>query len=413
MLASDERRERKLLTIEFILLVFVPLSLGYLLSYLYRTINAALAPYLAAEFGLDASSLGLLTSTYLLAFGLMQVPLGLLIDRYGVRRVQAANLLVAAVGAALFALAEELALLMLARGLIGAGVAVSLMASFTSFVIWLPPQRVPLAIGFLMAFGGLGAMLAGAPVELLIQSLGWRSLFYGLSLATLVAALAVLLLLPESPREAASLRRLLAGLGQVYASRLFWRIVPLAILTCGTGFALQGLWAGLWLADVAGLARGSVALHLSVMASGLLIGSVACGPLAALASRWGFSLVHLVGLLAIAFLLALALLAGGLVALAMPLWFAVGFLINPLSLTYVVLVQSFEQAMAGRVNTAVNVLVILGSFVIQAALGGLLDLWATDAQGRYPAEAYASGFGGLTLLGALALLWYWLGGERA
>jgi len=398
--------------LRFLLCVFLPLSLGYLLSYLFRTINAALAPYLVAEFDLTASSLGLLTATYLFAFALMQVPLGLLIDRYGVRRVQGCNLLVAAGGAALFAVAEDLGLLMVARALIGAGVAVSLMASLACFVIWLPPRRVPLAIGLLMAFGGLGAALAGSPVEFLLHSFGWRDIFLALAIATLALAAAVLLLLPDSPRQSMSWRYLIAGLGRIYTTRLFWRITPLAVLTCGVAFALQGLWAGLWLADVAGLGQAQVALHLSVMAIGLLIGSAACGPLASLTVRLGFSLLHLVGLLALVFLVTLALLAAGATLLAMPLWFVIGFLINPAALTYIALAQSFEPAMAGRVNTGINVMVVLGSFAIQAALGWVLDLWERDAAGRYPHEAYAIGFGGLTLLGVIALIWYWFGGPR-
>lgn len=402
-------------TIGFIFTVFLPLSFGYLLSYLYRTINAALAPYLVAEFGLDASSLGLLTSTYLLAFAVMQVPLGLLIDRYGVRRVQGINLLVAALGALLFASAESLGLLMLARALIGAGVAVSLMGSFASFIIWLPPQRVPMAMGCLMAFGGVGAILAGAPVETTIQAVGWRNIFFALAVVTFLVAAGVLLLLPDRARGVASWAGLLAGLGRVYRTRLFWRIVPLAIFTCGTAFALQGLWAGLWLSDVAGLDQGAVAFHLSAIAVGLLVGSIACGPLAALGRRFGLSLLGLVGLLALVFLIVLTLLALGVHQLAAPLWVVVGLLINPMSLSYVALAQSFDSGMAGRVNTAVNVLVILGSFAIQAILGWVLDLWERIDDQRYPLEAYGVGFGSLAFLGTASLIWYWVGarGEPA
>lgn len=396
--------------LSFALCIFLPLSLGYLLSYFYRTINAALAPYLIEEFGLDASVLGLLTGSYLLAFAAMQVPLGLLMDRYGVRRVQGANLLIAAIGALLFALAEGLGLLMLGRAMIGAGVAVCLMGSFASFIIYLPPQRVPLAMGLLMAFGGLGAFLAGAPVEAAIQWVGWRNIFLVLAGVTTLVAVAVFILLPDRGGTGrASWSDLLSGLAAVYRTPLFWRIVPLAIFTCGTAFALQGLWAGLWLTDVAQLNQGTVALYLSAIAVGLLVGSAACGPMASLSFRLGVSLLGLVGLLAAVFLLVLVLLAAALHELAFPLWVIVGFLINPMSLSYVALAQTFDSSMAGRVNTAVNVLVILGSFVIQAALGWVLDHWDRTEAGRYPVVAYTVCFGGLALAGAVSLVWYWAG----
>lgn len=398
---------------QFLLLVFSPLALGYLLSYLFRTINAALAPYLVSEFGLNASLLGLLTSCYLLAFGLMQLPLGMLIDRYGVRRVQGCTLLLASAGAAVFALADGVPSLMIGRALIGAGVAVSLMASVTTFVILLPPERVPMAFGCLMGFGGLGAMLAGAPVDSLIRSVGWRAIFAGLSIATIFVALAVLRLVPDMPRPGSSWSGLLNGLRMIYTTPLFWRIAPLAVMTCGTGFALQGLWAAPWLTDVARLGQPQVAMHLSVMAFGLLLGSIACGPLASVANRFGCSLFTLVGLLAVGFFGVLGLLAAGATLFALPLWFVFGFLMNPMSLTYVVLAQRFESGMAGRVNTAINVLVILGSFVIQAVVGGLLDLWGKDPGGYYPARAYAWAFGGLTVIGCVTLFWFALGHDSA
>ncbi len=397
----------------FLALAFFPLSLGYLLSYLYRTINAALAPYLVRDFGFDASALGILTSTYLLAFALMQVPLGVLIDRYGVRLVQGSNLLVAALGALVFAVADDLGLLMLGRALIGAGVAVSLMGSFACFILLLPPQRVPTAMGFLMAFGGLGAVLAGTPVEATIQWIGWRNIFLALAAITFLVALLVLLVLPEPHRQGrARWSSLLSGLWLVYRTPLFWRIVPLAVFTCGTAFALQGLWAGLWLADVAGLDQGAVALHLSAIAVGLLLGSVACGPLATAAARCGLSLLSLVGVLGAMFITTLTLLAFGASDFALPLWMLVGFLINPMSLSYVALAQSFDSTMAGRVNTGVNVLVIFGSFAIQAVLGWVLDRWERLDDARYPLEAYQVGFGSLALFGGATVIWFWLGTRK-
>ena len=122
--------------------LFLPLSLGYFLSYFFRTINAVIVPQLTADFGLTASSIGLLTSAYFLAFAGMQIPIGLLVDRFGPRRVQSALLLVAATGALGFAFGRTLPEMIVARGLIGAGVAGSLMVSFTAFVLWLPPARL-------------------------------------------------------------------------------------------------------------------------------------------------------------------------------------------------------------------------------------------------------------------------------
>ena len=91
--------------------VLAPFALGYFLSYLFRAVNAVVGPDLAADLGLSATGLGLLTSAYLFAFALFQLPLGVLLDRFGPRRVQAALLACAAAGSLLFAIGHGLATL--------------------------------------------------------------------------------------------------------------------------------------------------------------------------------------------------------------------------------------------------------------------------------------------------------------
>ena len=78
---------------------FLPFAAGYLLSYVYRTVNAVVGPRIAAELGIDLAALGVLTSAYFAGFVAMQIPAGIMLDRLGPRRVQSALLLVAALGA--------------------------------------------------------------------------------------------------------------------------------------------------------------------------------------------------------------------------------------------------------------------------------------------------------------------------
>ena len=393
--------------------LFLPFALGYFLSYFFRTINAVIAPQLTSEFALTASSIGLLTSVYFLAFAGMQIPIGLMADRFGPRRVQAALLLLAAIGAVAFAFGETLEALIVARGLIGAGVAGSLMVSLSAFVIWLPPQRVPAASGFLMTFGGLGAFAAGAPSESFIAAGGaWRDLFLGLAVATVAVACVVFLTIPERARPGeGSLRELVAGLGKIYTDRVFWKVAPLTIAVLGSAFALQGLWAGPWLMQVAHRDSHSVGIHLSVMAIALLAGSVACGPIAALAARLGLSLLQAVAVLGFVFIAALAGLVLQLTHLSLLLWAAIGFLTNPMSLTYLALSHRFHSSMAARVTTGLNALVLTGSFLIQWIVGRIIVLWEPLTPGVYPAAAFQTSFG--IVLGCVILAWLWYVGSLA
>jgi sugar phosphate permease len=137
--------------------VVVPFSAGYVVSYLFRTVNAVIAPDLTRELGLSPGDLGLLTSIYFLTFAGAQVPLGLMLDRYGPRRVQIWLLAVAAVGAACFGAAQSLSMLLAGRALIGLGVSGALMAALKANTLWLQRDRLTLANAGVVACGGVGA----------------------------------------------------------------------------------------------------------------------------------------------------------------------------------------------------------------------------------------------------------------
>jgi MFS family permease len=147
------------------LLVLMPFAAGYYLSYLFRNINALVAAGLRDDFQLDASHLGLMTSFYFLTFAIAQLPVGVLLDRYGPRRVQNALLLVAAAGTALFAISHRPGLLVTGRALIGLGVGGALIAGLKAVVLWFPKKRITFVNGCFIMLGSLGAISATWPAE--------------------------------------------------------------------------------------------------------------------------------------------------------------------------------------------------------------------------------------------------------
>ena len=245
--------------------VFLPFAGGYFLSYLYRTVNAVIAADLVRDFGVTPGELGLLTSAYFLTLAAAQLPLGMMLDRFGPRRVNAALLAVCAGGAAVFAGATSFSGLLLGRALIGFGVAGALMSAFKAFAMWFPPTRLATVNGLLMAVGGLGAIAASAPVEALLRHTDWRGVFKLLAAASFVVSVLLLLIVPRAAPtggKAESLAELVAGVRSVFRDRVFWRI-GMVVLTAQAGFlAAQGLWMGPWLHDVAGLPRQEVAQYL-------------------------------------------------------------------------------------------------------------------------------------------------------
>ncbi|MGD9188446.1 MAG: MFS transporter, partial [Desulfobacteraceae bacterium] len=262
-----------------LLRIFLPFAFGYYLSYLYRVVNAVIAPNLVADIGADPSDLGLLTAAYFLTFAAFQLPLGVLLDRFGPRRIESFLLLFAALGAFLFARAASLAGLVAGRAFIGFGVSACLMASFKAYVMWFPRRRLPLINGLQMAAGGLGALSATAPVEAMLGITDWRGIFGMLAILTLVVAVTVFWFVPEKEPggEHLTFGRQLKGIAQVFTSMTFWRIAPLATLSQAGFLSIHGLWLGPWLRDTAGFERDQVAGALLLVAAAMIAGFVLLG----------------------------------------------------------------------------------------------------------------------------------------
>jgi MFS family permease len=387
-------------------IIFLPFAAGYLLSYLFRTVNALVAPDLTAALGLTASDLGLLTSAYFLSFALAQIPLGVMLDRFGPRRVQAVLLLVAAAGSIVFGLGRTTLALAVGRVLIGLGVSGALMAGLKSLAQWFPKERIPLANGFFIMFGGLGAYAAAGPSELLLQMTDWRTLFLLLAAATALAAGLILLVVPEYPSSGgqSSVRDVVLGLRRVYRSSFFWSIAPASGCAIGAAWSVQGLWAGRWLADVEHLSRPAVVSHLSVMAAALCIGSVVSGIAIDRLKKVG---VRPSTTMAGAF--ALFVLLDLLVVCRAPLptyvvWAAFGAFASGTVFGYSLLAEHFPKEFAGRANTALNLIHMSVAFGLQAGMGAIVDLWP-KAAGSYPPVAYQAAFALPLVLQFVSLCW--------
>jgi len=381
------------------LVVFCPFAAGYFLSFFFRNVNAVISRDLAREFALSPAELGLLTSTYLLAFAAFQLPLGVLLDRFGPRRVLASLYSIAGAGALVFGLAQDFTTLSIGRALIGLGVSGGLMGAIKAFTLWFPLSRLATLNGVYLAIGGLGGLSATAPAEALLGPFGWRSLFYGLAALSVAAAALIFSAVPEKrlPGAGQTLRAQIAGFGRIFKSLDFWRIaMPLVI--CHAGYqALQGLWLAPWLYDVAGLARPAVANYLLATALAYAVGSVFFGVTSARLARAGVSrmTVFKIGL-SLSFAMFLLLAAGVTQGLAAILA-VYGFTAISAALAYALLTPLFPPEMTGRVNTASNVLMFSFSFLFQWGIGAVLRFFPV-AEGRYAPEGYSTA---LLILAAL------------
>ncbi|MFB0923177.1 MAG: MFS transporter [Alphaproteobacteria bacterium] len=397
-----------------IAVVCLPFAVGYFFSYLYRTVNAVIGADLAVEVGLSAGQLGMLSSAYFITFAVAQIPIGVFLDSHGPRRVETILLVIAALGAFLFSIGEGLWALVLGRGLIGLGVAACLMGSFKAMSEWFPAERLPLMNGLIVAFGGLGAMVATAPTEALVAEVGWRCGFVALSIATLCVAGVIWFVVPERTRAGSSdpLSVRIGGLRGIFTSRAFWRIAPLSAFSQGSFLAIQTLWAGPWLRDTAGLDSRAVSFVLLAGAGGFVLGNIGAGLIADRLARRGVPPIIVAGFGMAGFMVVQLLVLAEWTDAPIFLWLVFGGFGTTGVLAFAVLARTFSNELAGRANTALNLLIFAMAFILQWGMGEIINIWPTGVDGSYAAAGYRAAFGCALVLQVIAFAWLLHGRER-
>jgi predicted MFS family arabinose efflux permease len=390
--------------------VVLPFLAGYYLSYIFRAVNAVLGPALAAEFGISAAGLGLLTGVYFFSFGLFQIPLGVLLDRFGPRRVNASLLVLATAGALLFANASTFEDLVFARALIGLGVSACLMACMQAFILWFPPQRLSTMIALAYSMGGLGAITASVPVEIALRHWSWREIFTVFAAAAFALCLVLAFFVPEhtATRKPANLREGLRGLARIARDGAFWRVaIAIGTNQCAV-VSLFTLWITTWLHDVAGFDRAAAARGLAIVALALIAGYFFFGRIADRLARRGRSQLPLFAAGVVGALLFLGLLAVGVTTGAVALWAGFVFCGASASLAHSIATRRYPREMSGRINTALNTFTFLGVFLGQWGTGVILNLWPATATG-YDPRGYFYALATLWLIQLLGLAWLWRG----
>ena len=391
--------------------LFLPFAGAYFLSYLYRTANAVIGPVLSDELSLGAADLGLLTSAYFLAFGAAQLPLGVLLDRFGPRRVEAALLLIAAAGAAIFAFGHGIGMLAFGRGMIGLGVSACLMAAFKSFSQWFPLEKQASMTGWIMTSGTLGALAASAPLNAALNVATWRDIFFVLSGLTVAVSAWLYFSVPDKPgsQQPETLSVQLAGVRQVLVSRHFWRFAPLGFAQIGGFMAVQSLWSSAWLMHVNGYTRSIAADHLAAMSMAMVVAYILIGLLATGLARRGIAPIYLLGGGMLMALLALLLIITQAIDQHYVLWMAFGVFSSFGTLGYSQMSAGFPVALSGRANSTLNLMVFLGAFGLQWGMGVLIEM--LQASGHSIEIAHRNAFAVLFVLQAIAV-WILLSGRR-
>lgn len=386
--------------------MFVIFAAAYIMSYAFRAINAVIAQPLVAELGLSAGQLGFLASAYFLSFALMQLPVGVMLDRYGPRRVEAVLIGFAALGALLFAVADTYSVLWLARALIGVGVSACLMAAVKAYSLYFRPHLQASLSSWMLVAGSLGALTVTTPVEAALPGLGWRGVFGLAAVLCVLAGLALWFALPAlfKPQKTQSVGEMASGYRAIYAHPHFWRVAPLAMITQGGFMAFHGLWVGPWFTNVVGVSNSQAAQNMFWISAVLMLGYLALGFLTRRVSKAGGDedQIMLIGMGLSLILFAVQIVQGS--GSSVWGWLVHAFLISSGIMTYATCNKPFPKKLTGRSSTALNLLIFVGAFSIQWGIG--LGIDAFTAMGLSSTDAMRLSLAFLWLMQLGSWLWY-------
>ncbi len=396
-------------------LLFLAFAFAYFFSALLRAVTATLAPVFSAELMLSAADLGLLAGAFFFGFAALQLPLGWALDRHGPRRTLLTLLSVAVCGCMAFALARNLAALVAARALIGAGLGGCLMAALTSYRRWYSPVALLRANSWMLMTGSLGMVASTLPVQGLLPLVGWRGLFWLLGALLVVSMALILWLVPADPPAVPRGPAAGAGpgdsppspaAGQGYAAiarhPVLVAMAPLGFFAYGGLIAIQSLWAGPWLTRVSGWTPAEAAQGLFTINLAMLFAFMTWGAVMPGLSHRGWTAARLMawGLpVSLVLLATIVYLGSRATAVHWALWCVASTFV---SVSQPAVGAAFSPAQAGRGLSAFNLVIFSGVFVVQWGLGLLID--GLQAVGLTELAAFRAA---VALYGLACLFSYW------
>ena len=355
-------------------IIFCVFAFAFFISTLLRAITATLTPVLTNEFDLSAGNLGLLAGGYFIGFSLMQIPAGLLLDKYGPKKVIPYLLLIALVGTISFAFAKNFTGLFISRIFIGVGVSACLMGPLTGYRVWFEEKYQQRANSWMLMVLSIGFLASTLPVQILLPLIGWRSIFFLIGALILISIILLSVFIPsweiKSPVER---KNISGGLLDVWKDKFFISLIPLAFFNYAGVQAIQTLWAGPWMLNVAGYSPLESATGLFWINITMLFAFLIWGYLLPKFSEYGLDSIKIIkyGLPLNYLILFLIILLGQKAGAAMFTLYILSSIV--LTLTHPAIALSFPQHLAGKSLTSFNVFIHSGTFFVQWGIGLIID----------------------------------------
>ena len=367
--------EKNILPKNKAIIIFLVFAFGYFLSCLLRAVTATLSPVLSSEFNLNAGDLGLLAGGYFLGFATMQIPLGYLLDNYGPKKIVSAFLLIAIIGTLSFAVAQNFSGLLISRVLIGIGVSACLMGPLTGYRIWFKDKYQQRSNSWMLMVASLGFVFSTLPVQILLPFFGWRYIFFTIAGLIVICIFLLFIFLPNwENQNSTKITNKSGNLSEVWSNKFFQSTIPLGLFNYGGIMAIQTLWAGPWMVRVTGYTPLESATGLFWINVTMLIAFLIWGYLLPKISSSVKDAVKLIKLgLPISYIILFILIILGEKAGVFLITFYILTSIV-LSLAQPAVAMKFPTNLAGKSLTSFNLLIFVGTFIVQWSIGLLIDI---------------------------------------
>ena len=367
--------EKNILPKNKAIIIFLVFAFGYFLSCLLRAVTATLSPVLSSEFNLNAGDLGLLAGGYFLGFATMQIPLGYLLDNYGPKKIVSAFLLIAIIGTLSFAVAQNFSGLLISRVLIGIGVSACLMGPLTGYRIWFKDKYQQRSNSWMLMVASLGFVFSTLPVQILLPFFGWRYIFFTIAGLIVICIFLLFIFLPNwENQKSTKITNKSGNLSEVWSNKFFQSTIPLGLFNYGGIMAIQTLWAGPWMVRVTGYTPLESATGLFWINVTMLIAFLIWGYLLPKISSSVKDAVKLIKLgLPISYIILFILIILGEKAGVFLITFYILTSIV-LSLAQPAVAMKFPTNLAGKSLTSFNLLIFVGTFIVQWSIGLLIDI---------------------------------------
>ncbi len=400
--------------------IYLLLSISFLIAFFHRYAIGVVANILGSDLDLTATQLGTLSSLYFYAYGILQVPVGVITDKFGVRKITTVGMFSIALGSLLFALARGVPLAYTGRLFIGIGSAVFFISTLKTISVWFPPEAYTKLIGWTSLLGNTGALLAATPLSLLVGLMGWRNSYFLFAAISIVIMILIWLIVRDNPRQLGlepeyeieedkrSFAEIISGVKEMIVSLQFWQYFFLASVLMGSFMSLSGLWLVPYMTHVYDFSRTAAANLVVIVTAGMLIGSAILGWVESkMKSR-----VQMIRIAVIYNTLVWIYIV--FIEQGQPPFYIMLFLMFLLGIIGMFILTTFTNVkemfphLKGSATGVINIAPFLGTIIFNFLIGWRLDAtWAGEIINNsrvYTLQGYQQGFGIILVLSFIGLL---------